>query len=115
MRFVIANDLVDFSNSSLLFEVGQIHLPNNASPSLLGHYSRLIATTGRSAPACRLGIRTRGVGHHSPLSLPIGWQVLMFHDKACTRVMPPYIPVAICAVIRLPADFIPKIWAPSVS
>jgi len=39
----------------------------------------------------------------------------MFRNRACIRVMPPYIPVAVCAVIRLPADFIPKIWAPSVS
>ena len=31
----------------------------------------------------------------------------MFHNKACAKVMPPYMPVATHAVIRLPVGFIP--------
>src|ERR1039457_6882356 len=66
--------------------VDRLHLQDTVAPSLHAHYRRFI--TSHSVPADRIGIRTRGVGH-SPLSRHIDQQVLMFHNKACTKVMPP--------------------------
>jgi len=68
--------------------VDRLHLQDTVAHLLHAHYRRFIATTSHSVPADRIGIRTRGVGH-SPLSLYIDRQVLMFHNKACTKVTPP--------------------------
>ena len=58
-------------------------------PSLHGHYTRFVATTGRSAPARRIDIFGLTVVAACAFSLSIAEQVLTFHVRARMRVTPP--------------------------
>jgi hypothetical protein len=58
-------------------------------PSLHGHYTRFITTTGRSAPVRRIATFGLAVVAACAFSLTIAGQVLKFRTKARMRVTPP--------------------------
>src|SRR6266536_4833050 len=58
-------------------------------PSLHGHYTRFIATTGQSAPLRRIGTFGLAVGAACAFSLGIAGQVLTFRTRARLSFAPP--------------------------
>src|ERR1700736_3077349 len=65
--------------------------PNGGDPppSLHGHYTRFITTTGQSAPLRRIGTFGLAVGAACAFSLGIAGQVLTFRTRARLRFAPP--------------------------
>src|SRR6185295_18648840 len=75
---------------------------DNVAPSLHSHYSSFLATTSDSAPGSRFGISPCG-GCHLVVALRLANSGSHVPWESLSQGHAAYIPVAACAVLRLPA------------